>query len=139
MVSLTTRSPSNILTLRSLLSPPNPHFRVTSHNRCNSYPGEPYFSGEKSLKYGSFGWLLRWRPYWSPDSALAPRRRTSKFTTEYSCEHKHLPTLPNLSFNYKLQLVCAVLLLLAAYSLCPSNSVVINLTVLGNYLIMELT
>jgi len=35
-------------------------------------PGEPYFRGEKSLKYGSFRWLLRWRPYWSLDPALAP-------------------------------------------------------------------
>jgi len=37
-----------------------------------------------------------------------------------------LKYIPNLSFNSKLQLVCAVLLLLEAYSVCPSNRVVMQ-------------
>jgi len=68
VLSLIPRSPSIIFTLQLHLSPPNPFFRVTSHNRCNSYPGKPYFRGEISLTYGWFGWLLRFVPSFFPNA-----------------------------------------------------------------------
>jgi len=58
---------------------------VTSHNQRDSYPSQLHFRGEKSRKYGWFGWLLRWRP-----SLQEPFRGTFS-TTLTNCDH----TYPN--------------------------------------------
>ena len=55
----------------------------------NSYPSQPHFRGEKSRKYGWFGWMLHWRPSCSTNSAVA------LYLVAYSCTLWKILYAPN--------------------------------------------